>query len=121
MSVERFRSPLQYVTQLHYARKGEVTGEMARVAEQEKISPELVREEVAREVRDVVDRQMAVAQEIAGLLLANLSASLTCIFDNCCAVLGYTSFVANKNRASVLDNIPVNGETILRSLLGGLS
>jgi phosphomethylpyrimidine synthase len=35
------------VTQLHYARKGEVTGEMARVAEQEKIEPEFVRDEVA--------------------------------------------------------------------------
>jgi phosphomethylpyrimidine synthase len=35
------------VTQLHYARKGEVTGEMARVAEQEKIDPEFVRDEVA--------------------------------------------------------------------------
>ncbi|MCP4199847.1 MAG: phosphomethylpyrimidine synthase ThiC [Proteobacteria bacterium] len=36
------------VTQLHYARKGEVTGEMTRVAEQEQIDPELVRDEVAR-------------------------------------------------------------------------
>ncbi|MCP4602257.1 MAG: phosphomethylpyrimidine synthase ThiC [Proteobacteria bacterium] len=36
------------VTQMHYARKGEVTGEMARVAEREKIAPEIVRDEVAR-------------------------------------------------------------------------
>ncbi len=36
------------VTQLHYARQGVVTGEMARVAEREKIDPEVVREEVAR-------------------------------------------------------------------------
>lgn len=38
----------EVVTQMHYARKGEVTGEMRRVAEREKIDPELVREEVAR-------------------------------------------------------------------------
>lgn len=36
------------VTQLHYAKKGEVTEEMRRVAEREKLSPELVREEIAR-------------------------------------------------------------------------
>ncbi len=38
----------EVVTQMHYARKGEVTGEMARVAEREKIDPEVVRQEVAR-------------------------------------------------------------------------
>ena len=36
------------VTQLHYARKGVITEEMARVAERERIAPELVRDEVAR-------------------------------------------------------------------------
>jgi len=36
------------VTQMHYARKGVVTEEMEYVARREKLSPELVREEVAR-------------------------------------------------------------------------
>ena len=36
------------VTQLHFARQGVVTEEMARVAERENISPDFVREEVAR-------------------------------------------------------------------------
>ncbi|HLH04167.1 MAG TPA: phosphomethylpyrimidine synthase ThiC [Bryobacteraceae bacterium] len=35
-------------TQMHYARKGIVTGEMQYVAEREKLSPELIRDEVAR-------------------------------------------------------------------------
>jgi hypothetical protein len=35
-------------TQMHYARKGVVTEEMAYVAEREKVAPELVRDEVAR-------------------------------------------------------------------------
>jgi phosphomethylpyrimidine synthase len=35
-------------TQMHYARKGIITGEMRHVAEGERISPELVRSEVAR-------------------------------------------------------------------------
>ena len=35
-------------TQMYYARRGEVTGEMQHVAQREKISPELVRDEVAR-------------------------------------------------------------------------
>jgi phosphomethylpyrimidine synthase len=35
-------------TQMHYARKGMVTGEMEYVARRERISPELVRSEVAR-------------------------------------------------------------------------
>jgi phosphomethylpyrimidine synthase len=35
-------------TQMHYARKGLVTGEMEYVARRERISPELVRDEVAR-------------------------------------------------------------------------
>jgi phosphomethylpyrimidine synthase len=35
-------------TQMHYARKGIVTGEMQYVAEREKLSAELIREEVAR-------------------------------------------------------------------------
>ena len=36
------------VTQLHFARQGTITEEMARVAERENIAPEFVREEVAR-------------------------------------------------------------------------
>jgi len=36
------------VTQMHYARKGVVTEEMEYVAKREKLSPQLVREEVAR-------------------------------------------------------------------------
>ncbi len=36
------------VTQMHYARKGVVTEEMAYVAKREKVEPELVRSEVAR-------------------------------------------------------------------------
>jgi phosphomethylpyrimidine synthase len=35
-------------TQMHYARQGQVTGEMEYVARREQISPELVRDEVAR-------------------------------------------------------------------------
>jgi phosphomethylpyrimidine synthase len=35
-------------TQMHYARKGLVTGEMQHVAKREKVSPELIRDEVAR-------------------------------------------------------------------------
>jgi phosphomethylpyrimidine synthase len=35
------------VTQLHFARRGEVTAEMARVAERERLDPELVMREVA--------------------------------------------------------------------------
>ncbi len=38
----------EVVTQLHYARKGEVTGEMARVAERERVSPDVIRDEVAK-------------------------------------------------------------------------
>ncbi len=36
------------VTQMHYARKGVITEEMAYVAEVEKLAPELIRSEVAR-------------------------------------------------------------------------
>src|SRR5262245_54079710 len=36
------------VTQMHYARKGVVTEEMAYVAQREKLEPELVRSEIAR-------------------------------------------------------------------------
>ena len=36
------------VSQMHYARQGQVTEEMAHVAARERISPELVRSEVAR-------------------------------------------------------------------------
>ena len=35
-------------TQIHYARKGQITGEMQYVAEREELAPELIREEVAR-------------------------------------------------------------------------
>src|SRR5271154_3703317 len=35
-------------TQMHYARKGQITGEMEYVARREKLSPELIRDEVAR-------------------------------------------------------------------------
>ncbi len=35
-------------TQIHYARKGVVTGEMQHVAQRENLSPELIRDEVAR-------------------------------------------------------------------------
>ncbi|MBC8166802.1 MAG: phosphomethylpyrimidine synthase ThiC [Bryobacteraceae bacterium] len=42
----RMNDPIR--TQMHYARKGLVTGEMNYVAVREKISPELVRSEIAR-------------------------------------------------------------------------
>src|SRR3954470_2743127 len=35
-------------TQMHYARKGQITGEMQYVATRERLTPELVRDEVAR-------------------------------------------------------------------------
>ena len=35
-------------TQMHYARKGQITGEMQFVAQRERMTPELVRDEVAR-------------------------------------------------------------------------
>ncbi|MEO8657874.1 MAG: phosphomethylpyrimidine synthase ThiC [Bryobacteraceae bacterium] len=35
-------------TQMHYARKGQITGEMEYVAQREKLAPELIRSEVAR-------------------------------------------------------------------------
>src|SRR6516162_11716699 len=35
-------------TQMHYARRGIITGEMEYVAKREKLTPELVRDEVAR-------------------------------------------------------------------------
>ena len=43
---ERSSDPIR--TQMHYARKGQITGEMMYVAGREKISAELVRSEVAR-------------------------------------------------------------------------
>jgi phosphomethylpyrimidine synthase len=42
------RKGLPNVTQMHFARKGIVTEEMAYVAQREKVAPELVRAEVAR-------------------------------------------------------------------------
>ncbi len=35
-------------TQMHYARKGEITGEMEFIAQRERLAPELIRQEVAR-------------------------------------------------------------------------
>jgi phosphomethylpyrimidine synthase len=35
-------------TQMHYARKGEITGEMEYVGQRERLAPELIRQEVAR-------------------------------------------------------------------------
>ncbi|HYA17183.1 MAG TPA: phosphomethylpyrimidine synthase ThiC [Bryobacteraceae bacterium] len=43
---KRLSDPIR--TQMHYARKGEITGEMAHVARRENVTPELIREEVAR-------------------------------------------------------------------------
>ncbi|HEY4086433.1 MAG TPA: phosphomethylpyrimidine synthase ThiC [Bryobacteraceae bacterium] len=42
----RWADPIR--TQMHYARKGQITGEMEYVARREKLTPELVRDEVAR-------------------------------------------------------------------------
>jgi phosphomethylpyrimidine synthase len=46
--MERTQFTGDTVTQMHYARKGVVTPEMARVAEREETAPELIRDEVAR-------------------------------------------------------------------------
>ena len=35
-------------TQMHYARQGRITEEMEYVAKREKLSPELIRDEIAR-------------------------------------------------------------------------
>ncbi|HKD09428.1 MAG TPA: phosphomethylpyrimidine synthase ThiC [Bryobacteraceae bacterium] len=43
---ERWSDPVR--TQMHYARRGIVTGEMEYVARREKLTPELIRDEVAR-------------------------------------------------------------------------
>jgi len=42
----RWADPIR--TQMHYARKGQITGEMEYIARREKLTPELVRDEVAR-------------------------------------------------------------------------
>jgi phosphomethylpyrimidine synthase len=42
------RRGLPNLTQMHFARKGEITPEMQRVAEKERLAPETVRDEVAR-------------------------------------------------------------------------
>src|SRR5881398_3737695 len=42
------RRGLPNVTQMHFARQGVVTEEMAHVAQRERMSPELIRSEVAR-------------------------------------------------------------------------
>jgi phosphomethylpyrimidine synthase len=46
--MERTQFTGDTVTQMHYARKGVVTPEMARVAEREETAPEFIRDEVAR-------------------------------------------------------------------------
>jgi len=45
-AAERKNDPIR--TQMHYARKGVVTGEMQYVAKRENVSPELIRDEVGR-------------------------------------------------------------------------
>ena len=47
-AMERTKFTGETATQMHYARKGVVTPEMARVAEREQAEPEFVRDEVAR-------------------------------------------------------------------------
>ncbi|MBV8818161.1 MAG: phosphomethylpyrimidine synthase, partial [Acidobacteriaceae bacterium] len=42
----RLKDPIR--TQMHYARRGQITGEMEYVAQREHLTPELIREEVAR-------------------------------------------------------------------------
>jgi len=46
--MERTKYTGETATQMHYARRGMVTPEMARVAEREEVTPEFVRDEVAR-------------------------------------------------------------------------
>ena len=48
MRTEWVRGRTGVVTQMHYARKGQITEEMRHVAERERLEPELVRSEVAR-------------------------------------------------------------------------
>jgi phosphomethylpyrimidine synthase len=43
---QREKDPIR--TQIHYARKGQVTGEMEYVARRENLAPELIRDEIAR-------------------------------------------------------------------------
>src|SRR5665213_2656146 len=43
---KRWSDPVR--TQMHYARKGQITGEIEYVARRERLAPELVRDEVAR-------------------------------------------------------------------------
>ncbi len=43
---ERQSDPIR--TQIHYGRKGEITGEMQYIAQREKLTPEVIRDEVAR-------------------------------------------------------------------------
>src|SRR5438105_57769 len=43
---KRWSDPVR--TQMHYARKGIITGEMEYIAKLERITPELIRDEVAR-------------------------------------------------------------------------
>jgi phosphomethylpyrimidine synthase len=47
-SMERTKYTGDTVTQMHYAREGSLTPEMRRVAERERVEPELIRDEVAR-------------------------------------------------------------------------
>src|SRR5438046_9426782 len=46
--MERTKFTGETATQMHFARRGLVTPEMERVAEREKVEPELIRDEVAR-------------------------------------------------------------------------
>ena len=45
-TASRLSDPIR--TQMHYARKGQITGEMEYVAQRENLTPELIRDEVAR-------------------------------------------------------------------------
>ena len=46
--MERTKFTGETATQMHHARRGVVTPEMARVAEREQVEPEFIRDEVAR-------------------------------------------------------------------------
>ncbi len=72
------------VTQMHYARQGVVTEEMAYVAKREKLAPELVRDEVARgrmiipaNIRHVELEPMAIGVAAKCKINANIGNSAT--------------------------------------------
>src|SRR5258708_14470045 len=71
-------------TQMHYARKGVVTGEMQYVAKREKVSAELIRSEVARgrmiipaNIHHVNLEPMAIGIESKCKINANIGNSAT--------------------------------------------